>query len=499
MGKAGWPAWKVYLAFCGVVAAVYYAVPIEEVQAALVGTLGMSSAAVIVIGVRRHRPAVRWPWYVMAVARACFALAEIVYWIQTWVTGHDVFPGYADLLYLSFAVLLAAATVGLVRARRPGKDLPGLLDALVLATGAGMLSWVFLIVPYVRADDLSLLARVVSLAYPVADILVLGVLARLVTGRGDRPPAFRLFVASVLSLLVADIAYAMLELTIGYQAGNIVDLGWLAMQALGGAAALHPSVTALSDKSPPVPEGPASRSRIVVLAVASLMAPAVLAIEWMRGMPIDVPVIVSGCTILFLLVIARLDGVVRLLTGALHAVEEQATTDQLTGLANRRRFHDRWTSALGASVGPTGLLYIDLDGFKPVNDAFGHEAGDAVLVAVAQRINGVVRAGDVVARLGGDEFAVILPWTDDAAADTVARRILDVLAEPFETPTREVYIGASIGVIRAARGAHPDDELRRADAAMYAAKAGGRNRVHRADSETQPSEPASSESADLRR
>ena len=482
MSRWRWPAWQVYLALSAVVIAVYYAVPVDGVQATLVGTLGLSSAAAIVVGVRRNRPVVRWPWYLMAVARACFALAEVVYWIQTFVTGEDVFPGYADLLYLAFSVLLAIATVGLVRARRPGKDLPGLLDALVLATGAAMLSWVFLIVPYVRAEDMGALARAVSLAYPVTDILVLAVLARLVTGRGDRPPAFRLFVASVLALLVADSVYALLELTIGYTAGNIVDLGWLGMQALGGAAALHPSVAALSRKSPPVEEGPAPRGRIMVLAVASLMAPAVLAIEWLRGMPIDVPVIVAGCAILFLLVIARLDGLVRLLSRTLRAVEEQATTDQLTGLANRRRFHDRWASALGDSVGPTALLYIDLDGFKPVNDTFGHEAGDAVLVGVAERIKGIMRAGDVVARLGGDEFAVILPWTNDATADQVAQRIVESLAEPFDTPTRQVYIGASIGVISAVNGAEPDGELRRADTAMYAAKASGRNRIHRENS-----------------
>ncbi|GIE99250.1 GGDEF domain-containing protein [Paractinoplanes rishiriensis] len=481
MGRWRWPAWKAYLALSVAVMIVYYAVPVDEVQAVLVGTLGLSSAAAIVVGVRRNRPAVRWPWYLMAAARACFALAEVAYWIQTFVAGEDVFPGYADVLYLAFAVMLAIAVVGLVRARRPGKDVPGLLDALVLSTGAAMLAWVFLIVPYVRAEDLSPLARAVSLAYPVSDLLVLAVLSRLVTGRGDRPPAYRLFVASVLALLIADIGYALLELSIGYTAGNIVDLGWLAMQALGGAAALHPSVTSLSRKSPPVAEGPAPRRRVVALAVASLMAPAVLAIEWLRGMPIDVPVIVAGCTVLFLLVIARLDGLVRLLASALRAVEEQATTDQLTGLANRRRFHDRWESALSESVGPTALLYIDLDGFKPVNDAFGHEAGDAVLVAVADRINGVMRAGDVVARLGGDEFAVILPWTDDETANKVAERILTALADPFDTPTREVYIGASIGAIRARSGADPDNELRRADTAMYAAKASGRNRIHRDD------------------
>ncbi|MBM2615846.1 GGDEF domain-containing protein [Actinoplanes sp. LDG1-06] len=471
-------AWQIYLALCTVAAVVYYAFPSEWVQAVTVATLGMSAAVAIVAGVRRHRPAVRWPWYLMAAARACFALAEVAYWIQHFATGGDVFPSYADLLYLSFAAMLAIAVVGLVRARHPGRDVPGLIDALVLSTGAAMLVWVFLIVPYVRAEDLSPLARAVSLAYPISDLLILAVLSRLVTGKGDRPPAYRLFVGGVLALLAADIGYAMLELTIGYSAGNIVDLGWLAMQALGGAAALHPSVSTLSTPAPPAAQGAAPRRRVAALAVASLMAPAVLAIEWVRGMPIDVPVIVTGCTVLFLLVIARLDGLVRLLAGALRAVEEQATTDQLTGLANRRRFHDRWASALGESVGPTALLYIDLDGFKPVNDTFGHEAGDAVLVAVAHRINSLVRTGDVVARLGGDEFAVILPWTDDETAEAVAGRIVEALSEPFDTPTRPVFVGASIGVITAHSGANPDAELRRADTAMYAAKNNGRNRIH---------------------
>ncbi|MFI5896807.1 hypothetical protein ACIA5D_42575 [Actinoplanes sp. NPDC051513] len=347
MGRWRWPAWQVYLAFCAVIVVIYYAVPVDQVKTVLVGTIGMSAAVAIVVGVRRNRLLVRWPWYLMAAARVCFALAEIVYWIQTFAAGGDVFPSYADVLYIGFAVMMAIAVVGLVRARRPGKDLPGLLHALVLSTGAAMLSWVFLIVPYVRDDTLTPLARAVSLAYPVSDLLVLAVLARLVTGRGDKPPAFHLNVASVLAMLVADIGYALLELTIGYHAGNIVDLGWLAMLALGGAAALHPSVTTLSRKSPPTAEGEAPRGRAAALAVAGLMAPAVLAIEWLRGMPIDVPVIVLGCAVLFLLVIARLDGLVRLTSKALRAVEEQATTDQLTGLANRRRFHDRWASALG--------------------------------------------------------------------------------------------------------------------------------------------------------
>ncbi|MCO8277054.1 GGDEF domain-containing protein [Actinoplanes sp. TRM 88003] len=173
-----------------------------------------------------------------------------------------------------------------------------------------------------------------------------------------------------------------------------------------------------------------------------------------------------------------MDGLVRQLAGALHAVERQASTDQLTGLANRRRFYDRWSTTLTTSTGPTALLYLDLDGFKPVNDTYGHEAGDAVLVEVAARINAAIRVGDVVARLGGDEFAVILPDTDDELAGTVAERILKSLSEPFDALSHEVCVGASIGVITATPDANPEAELRRADQAMYTAKNSGRNRVH---------------------
>ncbi|GAB7039123.1 MULTISPECIES: GGDEF domain-containing protein [Catenuloplanes] len=477
-------AWAVYLAWSALVIVVYYAIPADAVQTVLVGLLGASAAAAIMVGVHRHRPAVRWPWYLMAGARLLFAVAEVLYWIQTAVWQRDAFPSFSDVLYLTFSASLVVAIAGLVRARRPGRDLPGLLDAAVLSTGAAMLAWVYLIVPHVRADDLSPLARTVSLAYPVADILMLAVLVRLATGRGDRPPAYRLFVASMIVLLIGDVVYALLELSIGYHPGHPVDVTWLAMQALGGAAALHPSMAALSRPGPATAPASVSPGRLVALALASLMAPAVLAIEWLRDMPIDVPIIIGGCTILFLLVIARLEGVVRLLASTLRAAENLASTDQLTGLANRRRFHDRWQAALGTPAGPTALLYIDLDGFKPVNDTHGHDTGDTVLTAVAQRIGGVVRSGDIVARLGGDEFAVILPHADDAQAGQIAQRILRMLTAPIDTPAGAVRIGASIGVITAPPGSDADQQLRRADAAMYAAKAAGRNRIHHATPES---------------
>jgi diguanylate cyclase (GGDEF)-like protein len=472
-----WPAWCWFLALSSVWIVGCYLIPSGLGRAAMYGLLGVASAVVTVVGVRRYRPAAAWPWYVLAVGRVAWAAGDVLYWWYTVTLDRDVFPSLADVFYLGHYALLVIGLVGLVRARRPGKDRPGLLDALVLSTGAAMLAWVFLIVPNLGDSDLSLPGQVVSLAYPAGDILVLGVLLRLTTGRGDRPPAYRLIVSSMIAMLIGNIVYALLEINEAYQAGSPLDVTWLAMYALGGAASLHPSMSDISRPARAEPEGNVHLRRLVALAMASLMAPTVLAIEWLRGMKIDYAVIIAGSAVLFLLVITRLHGLVALLSETLRSVEEQATHDQLTGLANRRLFHTRWQQSLDEAGGPTALLYVDLDGFKPVNDTLGHEAGDSVLVEVAERLRRLVRAGDVVARLGGDEFAVILPWTDATTADAIAKRLVAAMAEPFDLGDRPVSIGASVGGVTAAPNADPEAELRRADTAMYAAKAAGRGRV----------------------
>jgi diguanylate cyclase (GGDEF)-like protein len=119
------------------------------------------------------------------------------------------------------------------------------------------------------------------------------------------------------------------------------------------------------------------------------------------------------------------------------------------------------------------VLFLDLDGFKHVNDSLGHTVGDRLLVAVAHRLRGCLRDEDVIARLGGDEFAIVLSHLEDAAeAERVALRLIDSLRDPFSLPPREITIAASIGVTAA--GAGPEELLRNADLAMYEAKASGK-------------------------
>jgi len=158
-------------------------------------------------------------------------------------------------------------------------------------------------------------------------------------------------------------------------------------------------------------------------------------------------------------------------------LRHQAFHDVLTGLANRSLFRDRLAHALArASRGalPTAVLYLDIDDFKAVNDRLGHAEGDRLLVLVGQRLVAAMRAGDTVARLGGDEFAVIVEETDPAEAQTAAERILKALADPFDLDGRETAVRGSIGIaIHDVEGGDADELLRRADIAMYAAKARG--------------------------
>ncbi|HEX8769230.1 MAG TPA: PAS domain S-box protein [Acidimicrobiales bacterium] len=174
-----------------------------------------------------------------------------------------------------------------------------------------------------------------------------------------------------------------------------------------------------------------------------------------------------------------------------HQLEEEirhrSLHDALTGLANRVLFADRVGHALdraGRQPTSNAVVYLDIDGFKAINDSRGHAAGDLILQAVARRLLASVRPQDTVARLGGDEFAILLEDASEAEAVKVARRMNIAVGEPFDIAGEEVQTGASIGIALAAARDNVDDVVHRADAAMYGAKqAGGGG--HRVDAAAQ--------------
>jgi len=163
-------------------------------------------------------------------------------------------------------------------------------------------------------------------------------------------------------------------------------------------------------------------------------------------------------------------------------LQQQARTDSLTGLPNRRLFSECLASATAGTRrrgGLLGLLYIDLDRFKLVNDSLGHSVGDLLLCEVASRLKDRVRQSDTLARIGGDEFAIVLTSLTRAEdAGVVANSLLECMTKPFHVEGHEITIGASIGIsIYDDAGTDGADLLRKADSAMYAAKRSGRNRA----------------------
>ncbi|MCX7193046.1 MAG: diguanylate cyclase [Proteobacteria bacterium] len=161
-------------------------------------------------------------------------------------------------------------------------------------------------------------------------------------------------------------------------------------------------------------------------------------------------------------------------------IEHLAHYDALTGLPNRALFYDRLRQALAVAKrndGSLALLYMDLDGFKQVNDSMGHHVGDLLLMGVAERLTGCLRECDTVARLGGDEFTIIVSEThlhEDVAG--VAQKIIEAISHPFDFEGEKLQIGISIGIARYSEEASTEDELmQHADQAMYEAKSAGKN------------------------
>jgi diguanylate cyclase (GGDEF)-like protein len=162
----------------------------------------------------------------------------------------------------------------------------------------------------------------------------------------------------------------------------------------------------------------------------------------------------------------------------------KAFHDPLTGLPNREHFRQVLLETL-ADVAPEeiAVLFVDLDGFKPINDSFGHAVGDRLLTDVAGRLREIVRGDDIIGRLGGDEFALVLRSTRPKYAEVVAEQIVSELAEPFLIDGRSMRIGASVGYTHATIVSTVEDLLREADVAMYRAKSTGKGRAARFDPE----------------
>ncbi|HEY7702486.1 MAG TPA: GGDEF domain-containing protein [Candidatus Limnocylindrales bacterium] len=480
------PTWLAYLAVGAIGLGVHALLETGTLaQSFLYDVIGASAVAVAVMGVWRHRPDRVAPWLLMAFGQGLFVAGDLT-WNYFEIVGEDPFPSVADVLYLGGYPFIALGLFLLIRRRIAGGDRGGLVDAAILTTAVAILSWTFLMQPQVVGAEIDALSLGISLAYPIADLLLIGVAMGLLTTPGARTVSFRLLGVSLLLLLVADQVYALQNLEGSYVSGGPVDTVYLVSYLLFGASALHPSMRRLTDPHPVVVTwlGPV---RLVCLAAAMVTGP--LLVTFGPEGDGNLLVVAAGTAVLSLLVLMRLAGLVGLLerdVAARRVLEArltyQAYHDPLTELANRRRFVEATTTALASRKAPGSLavLFLDVDDFKTVNDGLGHAAGDELLAAVADRIRTGIRPTDVAARLGGDEFGVLLTGIADRDhAVATASRLLDALQKPIDIAGEPVVAGASIGIaLDTPQTSAVDDLLGQADIAMYRAKAQGKGRYH---------------------
>ena len=459
----------------------YYLLPHGGLAANVVyNGIGLLSCLMIPLAVRVHRPARRAMWYWFAAGQTTWVCGDLVWEYYKYVLHQEPYPSAADFFYLSAYPMLVVGLVLLSRGRRRGSDLAGLVDPAIVAIGIGLVFWVFVMHPIAAGSTASTLERVIGVAYPAADALLLAILARFFTSAGRRSASARLLSVAALLLLAADVAYSLVSLYSESDGGSLLDAGWLLSYVGWAAAALHPSMRWTGTTTSQPSDARIGSSRLVLLAVCSLLAPALLFVPGIGGDPVDRLAIAIGAVLLFVLVVLRMSGFVAQVQRQADQLEDLAMADDLTGLANRRRLEQGLTDGLAA--GPLQVALLDLDDFKEVNDALGHAVGDRLLEAVAARLARAAGPGALVARMGGDEFAVLLTGADVPAADDAVTRLVDSLREPVHAGGHDLLIGVSIGVADGTGTDDPVEVLRRADVAMYAAKtAGETHRRHAAD------------------
>jgi len=430
-----------------------------------VGALG-----VCVVAARRGR-AERVAWYGMSAALVLGITANVVYSAFIATKPVEPFPSVADAFYLAYYGGVYVLLFGLIRSKVPRFHPSMWLDGLIGALGAVAVATSVLLGPALELTEGTTAAVVVSLAYPLADVLLLALLVAVTAIFGiRRDRALVLLALGILSSFAGDVVYLNLATRGVYVEGGPLDLTWLVGVTLIAVAA-HLSRPG-DDRSEP-DTGTTSRSCWRILAVplaCNLAALLVLALGW--GDTVS-PIAGWSAVGTVLAALARTAITFREVR-AYHEVKEQALTDELTGLPNRRALFEESRRVLEGTTArrPAALLLFDLDGFKVVNDSLGHHAGDHLLRQIGPRLRPALRAGDVLARLGGDEFAVLLPDAELAEAEALAQRLRALILQPVTVEGIRLHVGVSIGVAGAPVPAATVEELLRcADVAMYSAKA----------------------------
>jgi diguanylate cyclase (GGDEF)-like protein len=417
------------------------------------------AAACVFLGRRAVEPGSRTPWTLLLCALAVFVASNVA------LVAPDRRVVALGWLIDAVGNLLALAAALALIVRRGARDLGGIVDAAVIAFAAGGVLWAVL--PRRLGSDGGFTAQIDLFVAVFALSGVLGALLRL-TRTATEP-------GSALSWLLAAIGLAV--------AGNVVSsIGGgepapeeiAAMLFLGtftavGLFGLDPSGPRLMYPQAVLRAEQLSSARLVLLGAAVAVIPAVIGARLLlAGNPAGLLLTAQGALVAAL-VMVRIGILGAQRTRAERALAHQATHDPLTHLPNRRELIRRLRHELSRGDTRCALLYCDLDEFKPINDQFGHDAGDRLLVDVAHRLRSCIDQPHTVSRFGGDEFVILLIDVSRAQAEAIGDCVSTALSHPFE-PVGGAGLVISIGIAQADGVRDPEQLIQRADHAMYEAK-----------------------------
>ena len=413
---------------------------------------------------RSHR--YRSAWWCVAAAVAFNTLALSVHVFQFRNMTLLPSPATSDALYLLSSAGLVIGVARFMQLRmttsQVGTRIEGAVTGLAVAAIAGI--WRFQ--PLLQTGDHSIHA-IVEFAYPLCYLVLLALVVAGWAATGLRTNWTSTFLMiGVACWIGGDAAFLYQGATVTHVGTASHEVVWLVgIWIMGVASSIRDRGLAelrLTART--------SLRASLMPVVAGLISTVVIAATWQRGTVAPSVPIIAFCAIL--LVIIRMWVALREENALVTSSKIDARTDTLTGLPNRRSILETIESQLEShDIKPTGMILIDLDGFKEVNDTLGHLAGDELLCMVGLRFQSKLTGRGILGRLGGDEFAFVAPTSSETELVALGRELITVLAEPIVLDGISVHVGASMGVaVSAVRGSTAVEIIRGADVAMYEAK-----------------------------
>jgi diguanylate cyclase (GGDEF)-like protein len=428
----------------------------------VLNNLGYAAAPVVCFLRWRRAETYRMSWLLLTIGLALYGSGNVYWTIFIRPMAVQPFPSVADGLFLSFYPFAFVALLLLIRERAERMPVSLWLDGLVGGFAGAAVAASAVLGPSLSDTTGSWTAVATTTAYPVLDLLLLFLVVVTLAAYGWHPPfGLWLLTIGIAMFVLADVAYLIETAHDTYVSGKLTDGVWIFATVLMSMAPGWRERT--RDWRLP------SWALLAIPIVSSLAAMGVLAVDHIRRLH---PIAIGLAMLTVVVALVRLVVTFREVA-SLSQSHRLALTDELTGLANRRALYEEpLTSGEDDSSELVGLLLLDLDRFKEINDSLGHHAGDEMLKDVARRLTeSALPELNLIVRLGGDEFAVLLPNTSEATAVELAGDIRERISAPFLLDGVTVRAEASVGIALAlAESSDMATLLRHADVAMYEAK-----------------------------